>query len=544
MKKIYILVFIASTLTIGAQTTVNYPHRIANYDATFTDGGGNFDDGTDNFGMWANSAAKQSVAFRNFTETGLIGGTATTMAVGDSFTITVSATQAYGVIGLALLSSPSATASWDDRINNYAVQVNLNGNSGAYDPWEVVSTAGTINASSIGGSTSYADFEFKFTLSTATTMNISINNGAEVFDITLNNENITGYSVYIMDDWNGSANNNIFWKPTTEYVYATTDTSAPVITLTGDPVVTIEVDSTYADEGATALDNYDGDITTTIVETGTVDASTVGVYTLSYNVTDASGNVAVEVTRTVNVVDTTIPVITLTGDPIVTIEVDSTYADEGATALDNYDGDITTTIVETGTVDASTVGVYTLSYNVTDASGNVAVEVTRTVNVVDTTIPVITLTGDPIVTIEVDSTYADEGATALDNYDGDITTTIIETGAVDASTVGGYTLSYNVTDAAGNVAVEVTRTVNVTEVLGLNSAEINTVSVYPNPTTSNWTVESLSSINSVKIFNLLGQKVLEQKANDTKVNIDTSVLKTGVYMLQINNTAMKRLIKN
>jgi len=51
-------------------------------------------------------------------------------------------------------------------------------------------------------------------------MNISINNGAEVFDITLNNENITGYSVYIMDDWNGSANNNIFWKPTTEYVYA------------------------------------------------------------------------------------------------------------------------------------------------------------------------------------------------------------------------------------------------------------------------------------------------------------------------------------
>tara|TARA_B110000503_G_C7128705_1_gene405849 strand:- start:65 stop:985 length:921 start_codon:yes stop_codon:yes gene_type:complete len=223
MRKIYILVLIASTLAIGAQTTVNYPHRAANYDATFTDGGGSFDDGTDNFGMWANNDAKQSVAFRNFTATGLVGGTATTMNVGDSFTITVSATQAsYGVIGLALLSSPSSTASWDDRINNYAVQVNLNGNSGANDPWEVVSASGTINTSSIGGSTSYTDFVFKFTLSTATTMNISINNGAEVFDITLNNQNITGYSVYIMDDWNGSANANIFWKPTTEYVYAPT----------------------------------------------------------------------------------------------------------------------------------------------------------------------------------------------------------------------------------------------------------------------------------------------------------------------------------
>jgi len=38
--------------------------------------------------MWANTTGnKQSVAFRNFTETGLPGGTATTMSIGDSFTI-------------------------------------------------------------------------------------------------------------------------------------------------------------------------------------------------------------------------------------------------------------------------------------------------------------------------------------------------------------------------------------------------------------------------------------------------------------------------
>ena len=52
-------------------------------------------------------------------------------------------------------------------------------------------------------------------------------------------------------------------------------------------------------------------------------------------------------------------------------------------------------------VDTDVVGVYTLTYNVTDANGNVAVEVTRTVNVVDTTVPVITLTGEATVTIEV-----------------------------------------------------------------------------------------------------------------------------------------------
>ena len=38
----------------------------------------------------------------------------------------------------------------------------------------------------------------------------------------------------------------------------------------------------------------------------------------------------------------------------------------------------------------------------------------------DTTVPVITLVGDATVTIEVGSTYTDDGATASDNYDGDI----------------------------------------------------------------------------------------------------------------------------
>ena len=77
--------------------------------------------------------------------------------------------------------------------------------------------------------------------------------------------------------------------------------------------------------------------------------------------------------------------------------------------------------------------------------------------------------------------------------------------------------------------------------LGINNIDSNPINVYPNPTASNWTVESSGIINSVKLFNLLGQKVLEQTSNDTKVNIDASNLQIGVYMLQINNTTMKRL---
>lgn len=225
MKKLYILFlsFLVSSLGLNAQTTVPYPQRSANYEAFFSDSGGYFDSGADEFGMWANGGgAKQSVAWRSFTEDATISGIPSTMAVGDSFMITLSATQAsYGVIGLALLSNPTSTSSWADRINNYAVQVNLNGNSGANDPWEVVSNGGTIDVSSIGGSTSYADFNFEFTLNTANTMTVSLNDGAETFNITLNNTDITGYSVYFADDWNGVANANIYWKPVTEYTYAT-----------------------------------------------------------------------------------------------------------------------------------------------------------------------------------------------------------------------------------------------------------------------------------------------------------------------------------
>ena len=69
-------------------------------------------------------------------------------------------------------------------------------------------------------------------------------------------------------------------------------------------------------------------------------------------------------------------------------------------------------MTDVSTVDTQTVGSYTVTYNVSDASGNAATEVTRTVNVVDTTIPVITLTGDAVVTIDSWKCLYDGGATA------------------------------------------------------------------------------------------------------------------------------------
>ena len=62
-------------------------------------------------------------------------------------------------------------------------------------------------------------------------------------------------------------------------------------------------------------------------------------------------------------------------------------------------------------------------------------------NFLDTTVPVIMLTGDSTVTLEVGTTYADAGATASDNVDGDITNNIITVNPVDTDVVASYKTS-------------------------------------------------------------------------------------------------------
>ncbi|WP_411893900.1 immunoglobulin-like domain-containing protein [Winogradskyella sp. A2] len=260
------------------------------------------------------------------------------------------------------------------------------------------------------------------------------------------------------------------------------DVTPPVITLNGPSTLDLNVGDTYTEQGATATDNVDGNLTSSIVIGGdVVNTSVAGTYLVTYNVSDAAGNVAIEVVRTVNVLpDTTAPVITLNGSATINLNLGDTYTELGATATDNVDGDITTNIVIGGDiVDGNTAGTYLVTYNVSDAAGNAATEVVRTVNVIqDTTAPVITLIGSANISLELGDSFSDPGATATDNVDGDITANIVVGGdTVDTNTAGTYIITYNVSDAAGNAATQVTRTVTVNPdatppVITLNGASV------------------------------------------------------------------------
>jgi len=81
--------------------------------------------------------------------------------------------------------------------------------------------------------------------------------------------------------------------------------------------------------------------------------------------------------------------------------------------------------------------------------------------VVDTTAPVMTLLGMDPYTVGIGSSYVDAGVSVVDNVN--IGLVAITTGTVNTSVLGTYTLTYNVSDAAGNAATPVVRRVHVTD---------------------------------------------------------------------------------
>ena len=163
---------------------------------------------------------------------------------------------------------------------------------------------------------------------------------------------------------------------------------------------------------------------------------------------------------------------------------------------------------------------------------------------VDTTVPVITLTGDATVTIEVGSTYTDAGATANDNYDGDITDTIVIVNNVDSAVVGTYAVTYNVSDANGNAAEEVTRTVIIESSLSTEDNTMNIIKVYPNPVKDKLFISGNKTPIAVSIYNVLGKEVLSIKNTN---NINVQALPSGVYMIRISDgvgQTNRKFIKN
>jgi len=94
---------------------------------------------------------------------------------------------------------------------------------------------------------------------------------------------------------------------TTTRTVTVSDTTAPVITMTGSSTVSQDTGTTYTDAGATVSDACDS--TVTVTTTSTVNTAVAGTYTVTYTARDASNNTATSKVRTVTI---TAPVVTIT----------------------------------------------------------------------------------------------------------------------------------------------------------------------------------------------------------------------------------------
>ncbi len=188
----------------------------------------------------------------------------------------------------------------------------------------------------------------------------------------------------------------------------------------------------------------------TVTSEGSVNTSKLGSYTINYHASFLFWKGADS--KTVTVEDTVPPEIKLTINADHYTLPGHPYEEEGYTASDNVDGDLTDKVTheeKDGTV----------IYKVSDNSGN-ETTVTRTIVYDDPVPPVLALKGDSEITIQAGSDYTDPGYTAEDNVDGDLTDKVSVDGSVNTYSAGTYSLTYKVQDNYGNEAA-VTRTVTV-----------------------------------------------------------------------------------
>jgi hypothetical protein len=259
------------------------------------------------------------------------------------------------------------------------------------------------------------------------------------------------------------------------------DNVQPPIVLKGGNTVNVQLNTVFTDPGAVNPIGFD-----VISTSDDINVATVGTYKRTYMAQDSYGNTASNAVRTIKVIDTVGPVITINGDAWMDHQIFKVYVDDGATALDNG---VEVSVMSTGTVDSDAAGMYTITYTATDTYRNSST-IDRIVTVKNMKPPVITLyTTDESTTVNVNdmSSFVAPTATALDTYSATALDTYSATVEVQNDSIssveykaGSYTITYSATDRDGNTGTR-THVVNVVDterpVITLNGEQTVTVDI-------------------------------------------------------------------
>lgn len=154
----------------------------------------------------------------------------------------------------------------------------------------------------------------------------------------------------------------LIWSSYKEDIVEIIDTVSPELILLGHNPVTLLPFENYEEEGFTAFDNYDGDITSNVNINITDDV-------IIYSIEDSSGN-KTEKKRQIIYDDPNPPKIELLGDKEITLYVGENYIEPGYSAIDDCDGDISSKVIINSDLDVTKEGKYNIIYSVSDSFNN------------------------------------------------------------------------------------------------------------------------------------------------------------------------------
>ncbi|WP_025665754.1 immunoglobulin-like domain-containing protein [Aquimarina megaterium] len=314
------------------------------------------------------------------------------------------------------------------------------------------------------------------------------------------------------------------------------DCVTPVITLLGGNPQVIELGSGYTELGATVDDG----VTNVVIDTSDFQ-DTVGSYTIRYNATDASGNVAIEVTRTVNVINSC---------PIVSLPANNftiTTTSETCTDKDN------------GTIAISAVTV--LDYNTTINGVEYSFTSALTVdNLPPGTYPVcIAIEGfascEQCFEMVIEEAESLTGKTELLAEAGTAKVNVeVTTGTapyiakINNKIVGEYTTKNFILDVQHGDELEVSSSVDCEGKLSTKVSLFDQVSIAPNPTKGDVMLTlpdtQLQTIN-VSMYNALGTQVSsgEYIITSGQVILPMKQLPQGIYFVSIDHRATFKIVK-
>ncbi len=255
------------------------------------------------------------------------------------------------------------------------------------------------------------------------------------------------------------------------------DVTPPVIKLKGSLSESVEQNKEYVDAGVESIvddkdtlnkedvtvtyEYYDGENTK---EVESIDTSKLGVYYITYTISDKSGNIG-KIIRSVNIYkkNTIPPVIRLNGNNLIAIKRGEAYSELGASASSG-EANLTNRVVTVGKVNTNKSGSYEIKYLITDNDGNTA-SIVRIVNVIH-------ITSDVKTDIKLDLPNKPTDKVKLEGENlGDITytssdpdiVTVDENGNVEGKNPGTATIT--ITTSTGHketIIITVTKTVNIT----------------------------------------------------------------------------------